>query len=72
MSLLAEVHRRFLPGKLLLGVDSAASAGRLSRVAPVLEGKGPPGGRPAAFVCRGGACKLPARDLEVFRRQLEE
>ncbi len=67
----AEAHRRFLPAKVLLRVESAEGAARLAKLVPLLEGKLPLGGKPAAFVCRGGVCKLPARDLATFRAQLE-
>jgi len=67
-----EAHRRFLPARAILRVESAEDAARLAKVAPIVEGKGPPGGKPAAFVCRRGVCKLPARDLEALVKALAE
>ena len=67
-----EVYTRFLPAKVVLGVDAAGAPEALVKLAPLLEGKQALGGIPTAFVCRGGVCKLPARDVETFRAQLGE
>lgn len=37
---------------------------------PLVEGKGSFGGKPAAYVCRDGACKLPITDPEALAREL--
>jgi uncharacterized protein YyaL (SSP411 family) len=66
------VHRRFLPAKILLRVESQGVADELSRLVPLLEGKLAIDGKPTAYVCRDRVCKLPARDLETLRKQLEE
>ncbi len=49
--LLSEVHRRFLPGRVL-----SVSPDQLL---PLHEGRGGPSGRPLAFVCRGQTCAAP-------------
>ena len=71
-AMVKECHRRFLPAKVLLQVDSGKTAAKLSKLVPLLEGKSPLGGKPNGFVCRQVACKLPAKDLETFRKQLQE
>ena len=71
-AMVKECHRRFLPAKVLLQTDSGKTAAKLSKLVPLLEGKSPLGGKPTGFVCRQGACKLPAKDLETFRKQLQE
>jgi hypothetical protein len=71
-SLLRAVRRRFLPALVITAVASHDAAEKLKALVPLVEGKGPIGGKPAAFVCRGGACKLPARDVEALERQLAE
>jgi uncharacterized protein YyaL (SSP411 family) len=67
-----EVYTRFLPAKVILGVDASGAPEALVKLVPLLEGKQALGGSPTAFVCRGGVCKLPARDVETFRAQLAE
>jgi uncharacterized protein YyaL (SSP411 family) len=53
-ALLAEVRRRYLPNTVLaLKVPNAES------MLPLLEGRGPVDGKPAAYVCEHYACKLP-------------
>jgi len=49
--MLGEVHRRFLPGRVL-----SVSADQLL---PLHEGRGLATGRPLAFVCRGRTCAAP-------------
>ncbi|HEX9082735.1 MAG TPA: hypothetical protein VF768_10675, partial [Holophagaceae bacterium] len=60
--LFAEVHRRFLPGRLL----SASSEAAL----PLHRGRRWAGGRPEATVCRGRACSAPVSDPAALAKLL--
>jgi uncharacterized protein YyaL (SSP411 family) len=51
MEMLREVNRRFLPGRVL--------SVSMDQLLPLHEGRGPAGGRPLAFVCRGRTCAAP-------------
>ncbi|MBP1772022.1 MAG: hypothetical protein H6P99_1185 [Holophagaceae bacterium] len=55
-AMLREVHRRFLPGRVL-----SVSADQLL---PLHEGRGAEAGRPLAFICRGRACATPVGSVE--------
>jgi uncharacterized protein YyaL (SSP411 family) len=59
----------YLPNAVQALADPA-DAGRASRV-PLLEGKTDVGGRPAAYVCEDGACKLPVTSAHEMRGLLE-
>ncbi len=50
-AMLREVHRRFLPGRVLSVSND--------QLLPLHEGRGPGAGRPLAFVCRGRTCAAP-------------
>ena len=71
-SMLKEIRSRFLPAKVVVYSPSAETAKLLSPLVPLMEGKMPIGGKPTTFVCRNRVCKLPARDLETLKKQLDE
>ena len=67
---LLEVLRRVpLPGAALV-VGPASTVARAAGVAPVALGRGPLQGRPTAFVCDAGACRLPVFDPASLEREL--
>jgi uncharacterized protein YyaL (SSP411 family) len=68
--LLGEVHRRFLPNKVVLSADGGAGQRWLARSVPFLASVRRIDGRAAAYVCRDFACKLPTADRGVLAAQL--
>ena len=56
--LLKEVHRRFLPGRVLAGTASPVDA-EAAKGLPLLEGKKAVGGKATAYVCRNYTCGPP-------------
>jgi uncharacterized protein len=65
-----EVRRRYRPTIVLAGGisdDPEAEA-----AVPLLEGRTPVEGKPAAYVCENFACKVPVTEPEALERQLEE
>ena len=72
-SLVRVVWERFLPGAVVAGVAADAAgvaAGPLSAY-PLAEGRSMVEGKPAAYVCEGYACKLPATSADELRAALE-
>ena len=77
-SLLREVHRPFLPARVVTGADpedllrtdGADHGDWLQSHMPLLEGRGLVAGRSAAYVCRRFVCEAPATDPEVLAGQL--
>jgi hypothetical protein len=64
------LRRTFLPSRALTGAAEGAGIARLGRTAKVAEGKVTVGGRPTAYVCERGACRLPAIAPEKLASQL--
>ncbi|MDP1832430.1 MAG: thioredoxin domain-containing protein [Geothrix sp.] len=62
--MLCEVHRRFLPGRVL-----SVSGDQLL---PLHEGRGPAGGRALAFVCRGRTCAAPVATANELAGLLQD
>jgi uncharacterized protein YyaL (SSP411 family) len=63
--LAAAVNERFLPNTVLAAARGDAASPALAR------GKVPVGGRAAAYVCEGGACRAPVTDTGDLARLLE-
>ena len=67
-ALLREARAGFAPNRV-----TAVRAGEAEpTVIPLLEDRALVKGRPAAYVCRGFACRLPVTDPEALREQLAE
>ncbi len=70
--LLAAVHRKFLPGKMVVLATGGADQKRLAGLMPFLEGMAMQEGKATAYVCLGYTCRLPTNDVEAVSRQLED
>jgi len=57
--LLSEVHRHFVPNKILLLADNGEGQKYLEKKLDALRGMKPVGGKPAAYVCENFACQAP-------------
>jgi hypothetical protein len=62
-TMLAEVHRRYLPGRVL-----SVSPEQLL---PLHEGRATKGGQAVAFVCRGRTCAPPVKSAQDLGRLLQ-
>jgi len=68
-ALLATLHRRYLPRRLVVGRSPEEE---LPLESPLLTGRGAREGRATAYVCRAYACRAPATSAEALARRLEE
>ncbi|WP_242371843.1 thioredoxin domain-containing protein [Anaeromyxobacter sp. SG26] len=64
------LRRSFLPNRAIAGAPEGAVLERLGRVAPVAAEKVALNGRPTAYVCERGQCRLPAIAPEKLASQI--
>jgi uncharacterized protein len=63
---LAEIHRRFIPDKVLAMPDAI-----LVEIGQLTEGKTAIEGRPTVYICQNFACSRPITQLDALKRALE-
>jgi uncharacterized protein len=63
LDLVSELHRRFLPDKVVLLVDEDESRAKLAANLPAIEGMHMVNGKATAYVCENYACQLPVSDV---------
>ncbi|MDK1030859.1 MAG: thioredoxin domain-containing protein, partial [Planctomycetia bacterium] len=69
--LLAVVHGRFLPNKVVAMFDPGAEgAGAIAKAVPLLQYKELIEGRAAAYVCENYACKAPVTSADELAKAL--
>ena len=68
-ALLRIVHSRYIPNKVLVGVEPGESYAL--RAAPLLENRTMEQGRPTAYLCHRYTCQTPTSDPDVLKQQLE-
>jgi uncharacterized protein YyaL (SSP411 family) len=61
-ALVAEVHRHFVPNKILLMADGGDGQRYLEEKLEALRGMKPVDGKPAAYVCENFTCKAPVTE----------
>ncbi|MEP6603034.1 MAG: thioredoxin domain-containing protein [Spartobacteria bacterium] len=69
-ALLAEVHRHFLPHKILLLADGSEGHEYLSENLEAIGAMSMIDGKPAAYVCEDFTCKAPVTDPAELRKLL--
>ncbi len=71
-ALLKEVHRRYLPHRVLFLADGGRAHEQLASDIEVLDSFRAINGRATAYVCENYVCKLPTSDPEVLGKLLEQ
>ena len=69
-ALLAEVHRRFLPNKVVLLVDGGDNQTYLAETNEAIRSMVPLDGNPAAYVCENFTCQAPVTDPQELEAAL--
>ena len=70
-AMMREIHQRFLPGRVLMLLDSPASRRFFSAHHAAVESMAAPNGQPTAYICENFACQLPATDPATVAQLLE-
>ncbi len=70
-ALLAALHQRFTPNKIVLLISDDASQRKLAAYLPVVESMTRHQGKATAYVCENYTCKLPVTDAEKFVELLQ-
>ncbi len=69
-ALLAEMHRHFLPNKVLLLADGGTGQSYLGEKNEAIRAMSPVNGKAAAYVCENFTCKAPVTDTESLQKLL--
>jgi uncharacterized protein YyaL (SSP411 family) len=70
-ALVAEVHRHFVPNKVLLLADGGDGQAYLEKTLEALRGMKPVTGNATAYVCENFTCKAPVTDPKALGELLE-
>lgn len=70
-ALWAEVHRHFVPNKVLILADGSEAQKYMEERLQALRGMKQIDGKPAAYVCENFTCQAPVSDAEALRGLLE-
>jgi uncharacterized protein YyaL (SSP411 family) len=70
-ALLRELHSRFVPGKVVLLVDSVETQHALAAGIPSIESMDPLEGGARAYVCRNYTCRLPVSEPAQFAELIQ-
>ena len=70
-ALLRELHSRFVPGKVVLLVDSVETQHALAAGIPSIESMDPLGAGARAYVCRNYTCRLPVSEPSQFAELIQ-
>jgi uncharacterized protein YyaL (SSP411 family) len=69
-ALLREVHRHFMPTKILILADGGDAQKYLGEKNKAIRAMSPINGKPAAYVCENFTCKAPVTDAKKLRALL--
>lgn len=68
--MLKEVHKRYIPNKIILFADGGPGQRFLGQSLPFIKSMRMIDGRATAYVCENYVCKLPTSDLQVMAKLL--
>ncbi|MBA2404539.1 MAG: thioredoxin domain-containing protein, partial [Bdellovibrionales bacterium] len=66
------LREKFLPNKIVSVITKGEQLKQHAQVIPLVEGKVVFDDKVTAYVCRGGVCKLPTTETQIFLEQINE
>ena len=69
-AMLAAIHERYLPNKIVLVADGGERQQTLAKLVPFLDATKPIDGKATAYVCVNYACQLPTNDPRTLESLL--
>jgi hypothetical protein len=70
-AIVREVHRRFLPNKIIFLADGGALHQEFAKAVPALNGLRRINGKATAYICENYRCNLPTNDVAMVARLLD-
>lgn len=67
---LAKLRATYLPNRVLAVAAEGSDLETQGKLVPLLRDKIAQGGKPTAYVCEAGVCKLPTTDPTTFAQQI--
>ena len=71
-AILREVHKRFIPNKIIVLADGGPAQQRLAASLEILNSLRKIDGKATAYICEDYVCRLPTNDVAVVARLLDE
>ncbi len=71
-AMVREIYLRFIPNRVILRHPEGSMGELIRTLVPWIHQQPGQAGRVTAYVCRDGVCQLPAKDTDLFRRQLDD
>ena len=71
-AILREVHRRFIPNKIIFLVDGGKVHKQLQKELQILSDLRQIEGQATAYICEDYTCKLPTNNIEIISQLLDE
>ena len=70
-AMLREVHKQYIPNKVLLLADGGEGQRFLSQYLPFIQSVKMRDGKATSFICENYVCQLPTTDLKVMASLLQ-
>lgn len=67
-----EIYLRFIPNRVILYHPAGPLGDFIRTLVPWIKDQPSAAGKTTAYICRDGACLLPAAEMAIYRKQLDD